>query len=94
MNSDFVLCIRLIGLSANGLKEHEEWVKDINEYGAKFGHTDVKFPIVRQSDITYLKIELNPSYRLLTKVARSLPSTTCLTPSTLPIVTPKGSLSP
>lgn len=38
---------RLIGLSANGLSEHEEWVKDINEYGSRIGPTDVKFPIVR-----------------------------------------------
>ena len=38
--------VKVIGLSANGLEEHEKWVQDINEYGSKFGPTDVQFPIV------------------------------------------------
>jgi alkyl hydroperoxide reductase subunit AhpC len=38
--------VKLIGISANGLDDHHAWVKDINEYGSKFGHTDVQFPIV------------------------------------------------
>ena len=39
--------MKLIGLSANGLADHEKWVKDINEWGSKFGPTDVQYPIVR-----------------------------------------------
>jgi glutaredoxin/glutathione-dependent peroxiredoxin len=38
--------VKVIGISANGLEDHHEWVKDINEYGGKVGPTDVKFPIV------------------------------------------------
>jgi alkyl hydroperoxide reductase subunit AhpC len=38
--------VKVIGISANSLREHHEWVKDINEYGAKFGPTDVQFPVV------------------------------------------------
>lgn len=34
-------------MSANGLESHNKWVKDINEYGAQFGPTDVQYPIVR-----------------------------------------------
>ncbi|KAI0035659.1 1-Cys peroxiredoxin [Vararia minispora EC-137] len=34
--------VKLIGLSANGLQSHHEWVKDINEWGK----TEVKFPII------------------------------------------------
>ena len=35
--------VKVIGLSANSLDSHNEWVKDINEWGK----TDVQFPIVR-----------------------------------------------
>jgi alkyl hydroperoxide reductase subunit AhpC len=38
---------RLIGLSANNLSDHEDWVKDINAFGAKVAPTNVQFPIVR-----------------------------------------------
>ena len=38
--------VKLIGISANGLSDHEKWVKDINEWGSKFGPTDVQYPIV------------------------------------------------
>lgn len=38
--------VKLIGISANGLEDHERWVKDINDYGSKFGPTDVQYPIV------------------------------------------------
>jgi alkyl hydroperoxide reductase subunit AhpC len=38
--------VKVIGISANGLDEHHKWVQDINEYGQKFGPTDVQFPIV------------------------------------------------
>jgi len=37
---------KVIGISANGLCDHENWIKDINQYGAKVGPTDVRFPIV------------------------------------------------
>lgn len=38
--------MKVIGISANGLEEHNRWVQDINSYGAKVGPTDVQFPIV------------------------------------------------
>jgi len=42
--------VKLIGISANSLADHEKWVKDINEYGSKFGPTDVQFPIIADPD--------------------------------------------
>lgn len=42
--------VKLIGLSANSLDDHEKWVKDINEYGSKIGPTDVQFPIIADPD--------------------------------------------
>ncbi|GBE79167.1 cysteine peroxiredoxin [Sparassis latifolia] len=38
--------VKVIGISANGLEEHEKWVQDINEYGSKFAPTNVDFPII------------------------------------------------
>jgi glutaredoxin/glutathione-dependent peroxiredoxin len=38
--------VKVIGISANNLDDHKAWVKDINDYGGKFGPTDVQFPIV------------------------------------------------
>ena len=38
--------VKLIGISANGLEDHHGWIKDINEYGSKYGPTNVQFPIV------------------------------------------------
>jgi len=38
--------VKVIGISANSLDEHQKWVKDINDYGAKVAPTDVQFPIV------------------------------------------------
>lgn len=39
--------VKVIGISANDLKSHNDWVKDINDFGAKtVGPTDVQFPIV------------------------------------------------
>ena len=38
--------VKLIGISANGLNDHEKWIQDINEYGSKFAPTNVNFPIV------------------------------------------------
>ena len=41
--------VKVIGLSANDLKDHERWVQDINDFGSKtVGPTDVQFPIVSQ----------------------------------------------
>lgn len=37
---------KVIGISANGLQDHNKWIQDINEFGAKVGPTDVQFPIV------------------------------------------------
>ncbi|KIJ70184.1 hypothetical protein HYDPIDRAFT_121695 [Hydnomerulius pinastri MD-312] len=42
--------VKIIGISANGLHDHKAWVEDINEYGAKYGPTDVKFPIIADED--------------------------------------------
>jgi len=42
--------VKVIGISANGLQSHHDWVKDINEYGAKVGPTDVQFPIIADED--------------------------------------------
>lgn len=47
--------VKVIGISANGLKEHGDWIKDINEYGSKFAPTNVDFPIVRVSLYHYIK---------------------------------------
>ena len=38
--------MKLIGISANGLSDHEKWVEDINDWGAQYGPTNVQFPIV------------------------------------------------
>ncbi|KAJ5384747.1 Peroxiredoxin AhpC-type [Penicillium concentricum] len=38
--------VKMIGLSANDLSSHDEWIKDINEVGS----TQVKFPIIADAD--------------------------------------------
>ncbi|OQE79124.1 hypothetical protein PENNAL_c0053G03096 [Penicillium nalgiovense] len=38
--------VQLIGLSANALDSHEEWIKDINEVNS----TQLKFPIIADAD--------------------------------------------
>ncbi|KAJ5856446.1 uncharacterized protein N7529_010390 [Penicillium soppii] len=38
--------VKMIGLSANDLGSHDEWIKDINEVGS----TDVQFPIIADAD--------------------------------------------
>jgi len=44
--------VKVIGISANSLADHEGWVKDINEYGSsKVGPTNVQFPIVRSFSV-------------------------------------------
>jgi alkyl hydroperoxide reductase subunit AhpC len=46
--------VKLIGLSANGLEQHEAWIKDIEAFGAKVaGPTHVKYPIVSQGAELY-----------------------------------------
>ncbi|KAH9921484.1 cysteine peroxiredoxin [Epithele typhae] len=42
--------VKLIGISANGLSDHEKWVEDINEWGARYGPTNVQFPIIADED--------------------------------------------
>ncbi|KAG1753941.1 1-Cys peroxiredoxin [Suillus paluster] len=42
--------VKLIGISANGLQDHGKWVEDINDFGAKFGPTNVQFPIIADED--------------------------------------------
>ncbi|KAG8811202.1 hypothetical protein FRC17_002581 [Serendipita sp. 399] len=39
--------VKLIGLSASGLDNHEKWIKDINEYGSNtVSPTEVQFPSI------------------------------------------------
>ncbi|KAI6035285.1 thioredoxin-like protein [Pisolithus orientalis] len=45
--------VKVIGISANNLQDHNSWIQDINEYGAKFGPTDVQFPIDRRISTLY-----------------------------------------
>ncbi|KAI6119429.1 thioredoxin-like protein [Pisolithus croceorrhizus] len=42
--------VKVIGISANSLQDHNSWIRDINEYGAKYGPTDVRFPIIADED--------------------------------------------
>ncbi|KAH8106047.1 cysteine peroxiredoxin [Cristinia sonorae] len=42
--------VKVIGISANGLDDHEKWVKDINEWGSKSSPTSVGFPIIADAD--------------------------------------------
>ncbi|CAL1702130.1 unnamed protein product [Somion occarium] len=42
--------VKVIGLSANSLADHEKWVKDINEWGSKVAPTSVEFPIIADGD--------------------------------------------
>lgn len=42
--------VKVIGISANALNDHHEWINDINEYGCKIGPTDVQFPIIADED--------------------------------------------
>lgn len=45
--------VKLIGISANGLVDHEKWIKDINDWGSQFGPTDVQYPIVSLTFMRY-----------------------------------------
>ncbi|KAI8384592.1 thioredoxin-like protein [Radiomyces spectabilis] len=38
--------VKVIGLSANGLAEHEQWIRDINE----ISHVKLSFPIIADAD--------------------------------------------
>lgn len=38
--------VNVIGLSANGLAEHEKWIADINE----ISHVELDFPIIADAD--------------------------------------------
>ncbi|KAF9287819.1 hypothetical protein BGZ68_001236 [Mortierella alpina] len=38
--------VKVIGLSANGLESHHDWIKDINEVN----NVDLKFPIIADAD--------------------------------------------
>ncbi|KAH7887831.1 thioredoxin-like protein [Phlebopus sp. FC_14] len=42
--------VKVIGISANGLHDHNKWLEDISDYGAKVGPTNVKFPIIADED--------------------------------------------
>ena len=53
--------VKVIGISANGLEDHNRWIADINEFGAKVGPTDVKFPIVN-SDLLELQRSILMSF--------------------------------
>lgn len=68
--------VKLIGISANGLQDHNKWVEDINEFGSRYGPTNVQFPIV--SILVYLSVGLQRLCRLPMKTDASPPSMTCL----------------
>lgn len=38
--------MKVIGLSANGLDEHEKWIADINE----ISHVQLNFPLIADAD--------------------------------------------
>ncbi|KAI4525516.1 thioredoxin-like protein [Schizophyllum commune] len=43
--------VKVIGISADDLQKHHDWVKDINKYGGETtGPTDVQFPIIADGD--------------------------------------------
>lgn len=42
--------VKVLGISANGLESHHQWVKDIESYGAKTAPTNVQFPIIADLD--------------------------------------------
>ena len=42
--------VKVIGISANGLGDHEKWVEDIEEFGSRYGPTCVNFPIIADED--------------------------------------------
>jgi len=42
--------VKVIGISANNLEDHKNWVQDINSFGSKVGPTDVQFPIIADPD--------------------------------------------
>ncbi|KAF7364195.1 1-cys peroxiredoxin [Mycena sanguinolenta] len=42
--------VKVIGISANNLDDHRRWIKDINDFGAQVGPTDVQFPIIADAD--------------------------------------------
>jgi alkyl hydroperoxide reductase subunit AhpC len=75
--------VKLIGLSANGLQSHHEWVKDINEWGK----TEVKFPIVCCHPFSAFIARLHIIRRLRTLTVRLPPSMICSTTRTPPTST-------
>lgn len=84
--------VKLIGISANGLEDHHAWVKDINEYGSKFGHTDVRFPIVCALGILSRALDF-PFHRLRMAIGKFPPCMTCWIIRMPPIGTPRASPS-
>ncbi|KZT13163.1 1-Cys peroxiredoxin [Laetiporus sulphureus 93-53] len=43
--------VKVIGISANDLKDHNKWITDINDYGSQtLGPTNVQFPIIADAD--------------------------------------------
>ncbi|KAF8334435.1 cysteine peroxiredoxin [Amanita rubescens] len=43
--------VKVIGISANKLDDHNKWLEDINDYGTKnVGPTNVQFPIIADPD--------------------------------------------
>lgn len=42
--------VKVIGISANNLEDHKNWVQDINSFGSEVGPTDVQFPIIADPD--------------------------------------------
>ena len=88
--------MKVIGISANGLEEHKDWVKDINSYGAKVGPTDVQFPIV---SLSWFASDPRPRdcfffFRSLTPIGKSRLCMICWMSKMRPTVMQRDSLLP
>jgi alkyl hydroperoxide reductase subunit AhpC len=73
--------VKVIGISANSLSDHNKWVEDINDFGSRYGPTNVQFPIVSTTVRQSVCGALNQQRyrRLPMKNEKSLRFTTCLT---------------
>lgn len=88
--------VKVIGLSANDLKDHQKWVEDINDFGSKtLGPTNVQFPIV-STPSARMSVHLQCIYateRSRTRTGKSPPCTTCWTSRIRPTATRRASPS-
>ena len=80
--------VKVIGISANNLSDHNKWVVDINDFGNRYGPTDVQFPIV--SITAQTQDNSLPLGRSRMRSGKSPPFTTCLTNRMSQIEMPKA----